>query len=126
MSMLSLRYKGYTIHTYSTTTKVSYQSPAWPADPRVVTSPSLETAKRWIREELRRIEKHGLKNAVYLARAREEIRRPPGRRGTYWVKRWRIINANKDDLVQPYFQTKDEAREFADKRGWALLEHLDY
>lgn len=119
MSMLSLRYKGYTIHTNSTTAKVTYQSPAWPADPRIVKAPSLETAKRWIREELRRIEKHGLKNAVYLAQAREET--PRG-----WCQCWRIIDADKQDLIQPYFQTKDEAREFADKRGWALLEHFDY
>lgn len=126
MSLLSLNYKGHTIHTDSTKAEVTYQSPAWPADPRIVKAPSLETAKRWIREELRRIEKHGLRSAVYLAQAREEIRRPPGRRGVYWVKRWRIIDADKQDLVQPYFQTKDEAREFADKRGWTLLEHFDY
>lgn len=119
MSLWSTNYKGYIIHTNSTTAKVTYQSPAWPADPRIVKAPSLETAKSRIREELRRIEKHGLENVVYLAQARAEL-------GLRWRQCWRIIDSGKQDLVQPYFQSKDDAREFADKRGWALLEHFDY
>lgn len=120
MSFYTVYFRGYRIHGESEKAQVTYQSSPWPADPRIVKAPSLETAKRWIREELRRIEKHGLKNAVYLAQAREEL----GRRS--WRQCWRIIDADKQDLIQPYFQTKDEAREFADKRGWALLEHFDY
>jgi len=121
MTLWSINYRGYTIHGKAAKSEVTYQSPAWPADPRIVKAPSLETAKRWIREELRRLKKHGLKNAVYLAKALEEttdLKR--------WRTCWRIINADKEDLVQPYFQTKDDAREFADKHGWALLEHFDY
>lgn len=125
MSLFTLVYKGYSIHGTAAKPEVTYQSPAWPADPRIVKAPSLETAKRWIREELRRLKKHDLKNAVYLAQAREKI----GNRS--WCQRWRIINADKDDLVDRlfnpcYFNTKDDAREFADKHGWALLEHFDY
>ena len=125
MSLFTLRYKGYTIQGAAAKSEVTYQSPAWPADPRLVKVPSLETAKRWIREELRRIEKHGLKNAVYLAKD-EEVKGSPGKGYVHVRYVWRIINADKEDLVQPYFRTIPEAREFCEKRGWALLEHFDY
>lgn len=130
MTFCSINYKGYIIHTNSTTAKVTYQSPAWPDDPRIVKAPSLETAKRRIREELRRIEKHGLKNAVYLAKG-EEVQGSPGKGYRHVRYVWKILNADKDVLVDRlfnphYFNTKDEAREFADKRGWTLLEHFDY
>lgn len=121
MSLFTLRYKGYTIQGAAAKSEVTYQSPSWPADPRLVKAPSLNAARGRINEETRRIEKHGLKNAVYLAKAQEETTRR-----NRWRTCWRIINADKEDLVQPYFRTIPEAREFCEKRGWALLEHFDY
>lgn len=35
---------------------------------------------------------------------------------------WRLTNEDGNDLVQPWFDTKTEAREFAKRRGWALDE----
>lgn len=130
MSFYTVYFRGYRIHGESEKAQVTYQSPAWPDDPRIVKAPSLETAKRRIREELRRIEKHGLKNAVYLAKG-EEVQGSPGKGYRHVRYVWKILNADKDVLVDRlfnphYFNTKDEAREFADKRGWTLLEHFDY
>ncbi len=125
MSFYTLNYKWFTIQGNAAKKGVTYQPPRWPTDPRIVKAPSLETAKRWIREELRRIDRHGWSNTVYLAKG-EEVTGAPGKGYVHVRYVWRIIDADKQDLVQPYFQTKDEAREFADKRGWALLEHFDY
>lgn len=121
MTLYSLRYRGYTIHTKAGKSEVTYQSPAWPNDPRIVKAPSLNAAKGRINEELRRINKHGPRNTIYLAKVQEETTC----RGR-WRTCWRIINADKEDLIQPYFRTIPEAREFCEKRGWALLEHFDY
>lgn len=121
MTLWSINYRGYTVHGNATKSEVTYQTPAWPADPRIVKAPNLNAAKGRINEELRRIKKHGLKNAVYLAKALEET--PDLKR---WRTCWRIINADKEDLVQPYFRTITDAREFCENRGWALLEHFDY
>ncbi len=56
MPSTSFRYKGYTIRVSDLLgpEEVTYQSPFWPSDPRIVKAPSLDTAKRWIREECRR------------------------------------------------------------------------
>lgn len=117
MTGFSLNYHGYTISGRANENPVQYQSPEWPDDPRIVKAPSLETAKRWIREEIKR-----------------KARFPDGRRG-YLVKSWfattkstvwRITNPDMQDLVQPWFSTSAEAREFAETQGWLLLEHFNY
>lgn len=121
MTLWSISYRGYNIHGSAAKSEVTYQTFHWPNDPRIVHARSLEAAKSRINEELRRINKHGFRNVVYLAKAREETTRR-----NRWRTCWRIINADKEDLVQPYFRTIPEAREFCEKRGWALLEHFDY
>lgn len=119
MTLYTLSYRGYTIHGQADKFEVRYQSPWWPKDPRIVKVGSLKAAKRRIREEISRIERHGSENIVYLALATEET--PQG-----WRKRWRIIDVEKQDLIQPYFQKLDEAQSFCENRGWALLEYFDY
>lgn len=117
MTTYSLNYHSYTISGDAAKKKCQYQSPEWPNDPRIVRAPSLDTAKRWIREECRRREHFPNGREVYLLKS--------------WLATtrcdvWRIVNAQKEDLVQPWFGSPVQAREFAYYRGWVLLEHFNY
>lgn len=55
----------------------------------------------------------------YLKRDREE--RFNLKRG-WFVNAWRIIDASGVDLVQPWFRTKGDAKNFASNHGITLYE----
>ena len=40
----------------------------------------------------------------------------------WFVKQWRIVDKDGSDLVQPWFDTIKEAKHFAKKRGWKLID----
>lgn len=126
MTSWSVNYRGYTIHgtVEGRRERVTYQSPNWPTDPRIVKAPSRDTAERWIREELARL-KVGTEGVAYLAQAREEVVNPLTRR-VHFRKCWRLVDEKGEDLVLGYFKDVGAAREFCLWKKWALLEHFDY
>lgn len=126
MPSTSFRYHGYTIHVsdllgpdLSGTPTVTYQSPFWPSDPRIVKAPSVETAKRWIREECHRATQHP---------------------GAFWFLKkigispttaYRIVDQYGHPLAPDYpdirpFKTVQDARDYAESQGFALFEHFNY
>ena len=118
MPSTSFRYHGYTIHVsdLSGSPKITYQSPFWPSDPRIVKAPSIETAKRWIREECRRV-------AWYP--------------GSIWFlkklapRAYQIVDSTGIRLIPAYskisdFETPQEARAYAESQDFALFEHFNY
>ena len=40
----------------------------------------------------------------------------------WFVNAWRLVNSDGQDLVQPWFDTKGEARAYAKAEGWAVVE----
>jgi len=119
MTIWSMNYHGYTISGDAAKENCQYQSPDWPDDPRIVKAPSLDTAKRLINTEIRRRDQTPNGNHVYLKKDRQEV-------NLNWVTPWVIVDAQGKDLVQPWFNSQAEAREFAYSREWVLLEHFNY
>lgn len=121
MPSASYRYKGYTIHVSDLLgpEEVSYQSPFWPSDPRIVKCPSIDTAKRWIREEVRRLS---------------------WCTGTFWFLKkvgiapttaYLIVDQYGIRLIPAYFdipdfETPQDARAYAESQDFALFEHFNY
>ena len=118
MPSTSFRYKGYTIRVSDLLgpEEVTYQSPFWPSDPRIVKAPSVETAKRWIREEVRR------------------ARQYPG--SIWFLKKlapraYQIVDRSGNRLIPAYskisdFETPQAARDYAESQDFALFEHFNY
>ena len=118
MPSASFRYKGYTIRVSDLLgpEEVTYQSPFWPSDPRIVKAPSVDTAKRWIREECRRV-------AWYP--------------GSIWFlkklapRAYQIVDKAGIRLIPAYskisdFETPQAARDYAESQDFALFEHFNY
>lgn len=123
MPSISFRYHGYTIHVsdllgsnLSGNPETTYQSPFWPSDPRIVKAPSVDTAKRWIREEVRR------------------ARQYPG--AIWFLKKlapraYQIVDSTGIRLIPgffdiPTFKTPQDARDYAESQDFALFEHFNY
>jgi len=63
--------------------------------------------------------KHNLGKAGYLKK--DKLERYNTRRA-WFVKAWRIVNDKGQDMVQPWFNTKTEARKYAKETGLKLIE----
>lgn len=126
MSSTSFRYKGYTIHVsdLSGSQTVTYQSPFWPSDPRIVKAPSIDTAKRWIREECRRVAARTRKFQflMKLDHCHRLTVKGKCRRTVAYV----IVDKEGTCLVRPYFDTPQDARDYAESQDFALFEHFNY
>ena len=128
MPSTSFRYKGYTIHVSDLsgsdlsgsdlfgTPTVTYQSPFWPSDPRIVKCPSVDTAKRWIREECRRV----------AARTRkfQFLKKLAPR--TYLIVDKEGKPQDLEFLGSTAFKTPQAARDYAESQDFALFEHFNY
>ena len=59
------------------------------------------------------------KRTVYLKKASQEhynLKR------AWLVNAWRLVDKNARDAVQPWFDTKRQARNFCKLQGWNLVE----
>ncbi len=122
MPSTSFRYHGYTIHVsalsgsdLSGSQTVTYQSPFWPSDPRIVKAPSIDTAKRWIREECRRV--------AACTRKFQFLKKVGIAPTTAYV----IVDKEGKPLTDPpYFNSIQDARDYAESQDFALFEHFNY
>lgn len=121
MPSTSFRYHGYTIHIsdLSGSLKITYQSPFWPSDPRIVKAPSIDTAKRWIREETRRLS--GCTGSIWFLK----------KVGIAPTTAYLIVDRSGNRLIPAYlditaFKTPQEARAYAESQDFALFEHFNY
>ncbi len=136
MPSTSFRYHGYTIHIsdlsgsdLSGDPTVTYQSPFWPSDPRIVKAPSVDTAKRWIREECRRVAARTRK-FQFLMKLTQTCRIKFGGRD-YTTPTYLIVDKDgllltSTDLDIPAFKTVQDARDYAESQDFALFEHFNY
>lgn len=121
MPSTSFRYHGYTIHVsnLSGSQTVTYQSPFWPSDPRIVKAPSIETAKRWIREEVRRARQYP--GAIWFLK----------KVGIAPTTAYLIVDQYGNRLIPEFldsaaFKTPQEAWAYAESQDLALFEHFNY
>ena len=126
MPSTSFRYHGYTIHIsdlsgsdLSGSQTVTYQSPFWPSDPRIVKAPSVDTAKRWIREEVRRARQYP--GAIWFLK----------KVGIAPTTAYLIADRFGNRLIPAYlditaFKTVQDARDYAESQDFALFEHFNY
>jgi len=120
MTIWSMNYHGYTISGDAAKKTCQYQSPEWPNDPRIVKAPSLNTAKRWIREEVWRKGRFPNGDHVYLKKTLY------GRANRLFRTGWLIVDRHGEPIGETFLDTAEQARESAYYKGWVLLEHSNY
>lgn len=60
---------------------------------------------------------------VYMIRDRQE--RINSRGQGWFVNAYRVVDENNRDLVQPWFNTKGEAKKYAKTKGYHLIDRTE-